>query len=878
MDALRVGGIISGLDTNGIVDTYATQAKLPLERIQAQYDLKSLEKSVYNSINDDLTSIKNNLLNFKLESTFKSKTINSSNSGIVSATATVNAAVGSHSVEVLQTAQQAFWTSHFTSAHLIESGAGITAISGTPTDTLQGTHEITVTTISSSYTLLNDEFTPDNLGSMTKISGSSAISIVNNSDTDPIGGLTSDISNGSFSVDVDGTTYTVSNINASTGDDISKVMQQIEDGLNSQLNTTYNTTNIQYVAMRASFDSSADEWTASLYKTSLESFSISVQNAGIASDLGMSSTISSSVTSIVKSYADSDTGNLLTKVNDTNYGLIPGVSLTGTLSDGTFKILQDSSLNSTLGSPSTVTGNTVSSGSGLNTSVTGIENAGLSKTVNTNLNGTFTINNVKITIDDYTALSVNDLLGKINSSGAGVTATYDSTNDKIVLTANENDSKKITLGAYDDTSNFFDTFRLSSAEGAVSESGAVDGYIDVSKAIDSAGFTTTVTSGIFTINGVSIYIDASEDTLTDVINKVNNSGANVTMSYDSKSDRITVRSDTKDRIIFGSSSDTSSFLEAAKLTQNTTASNAIGYEGQSAIFKVDGITYLRDTNTVDDVLDGVTLTLNNSSSEAVTLNIETDSSKSVNVIATFVQQFNELMTRLNPPEIKDEDKKYLQPLYESDKQKMSSDEIKDYEEKWKKFNEYEIIRKSSELRSLKQSLREAATSSLTGVNSKFRNLSELGLDIAGGTDFKVLNKGMLVVDSTDIDVIKDHLNDNFSFLNNLKNFPNDVYNFFAQSSDNENSYDGLGWARRYDSYINRYTNDDGMIGSKIKPYGSLDKQMDLLMKNYSTQQTRVEQYLERLWSQFTAMEKQINDMQTQSAALANLSSLSNTKK
>ena len=225
MDALRVGGIISGLDTNGIVETYSAQAKLPLERLQAQYDLKSLEKSVYKSISEDLNSIKNNLLNFKLETTFKSKTVTSSNTSVVSATATVSAAVGSHSVEVLQTARQAFWTSHFTSAHLIKSGAGITAVSGTPEDTLQGTHEITVTTISSSYTLLNDEFTPDNLGSMTKISGSSAISIVNNSGTDPIGGLTSDISSGSFSIDVDGTTYTVSNINASTGDDISKVMQ-----------------------------------------------------------------------------------------------------------------------------------------------------------------------------------------------------------------------------------------------------------------------------------------------------------------------------------------------------------------------------------------------------------------------------------------------------------------------------------------------------------------------------------------------------------------------------------------------------------------------------------------------------------------------------
>jgi flagellar hook-associated protein 2 len=870
MDALRVGGIISGLDTNGIVDTYSAYAKIPLDRLQAKYDLKSLEKSVYKSIDSDLTKIKNNLLNFKLESTFKSKTITSSNTSIVSASATVDAAVGSYSVEVSQTARQAFWTSHYTSAHLIESGAGITSISGTPKDVLEGTHEVTVSTISSSYTLINDEFSSENLGSITKISGSNPISIVNNSGTNPIGGLNTDVTSETFSIDVDGTTFTVDNINGTTGEDISKIMQQIEDGLNSQLNTHFNTTDIQYVAMRASFDSSADEWTASLYKTSLEEFSISVQNSGIASDLGMSTTVSSTTDTIVKSYADTDTGDLLTKINDSDYGLIPGVTLTGSLTDGTFKIFQDSSLNSTLGSSTKITGNTVSSGSGLNTSVTGIQNAGLAKTVDSNLNGTFTINNVQITIEDYTTLSVNDLLGKINSSGAGVTATYDSTNDKIILTANENGSTAISLGSYSDTSNFFDTFRLSSGEGATFELGSVDGYIDDTKALNSAGFSKSVTSGIFTINGVSIYVDAAKDTLKDVINKVNNSGAGVTMSYDKNRDRITIKSDDKDIITFGSSSDTSSFLEAAKLTEDTTVETSLGYEGQSAVFKVDGITYLRDTNVVDDVLNGITLNLNNSGSESVTVNVEINNTKSIDVIATFVQQFNELMTRLNPPELTDEDKKYLEPLTDADKQKMSTDEINEYEEKWKKFNEYEIIRKSSELKSMKQSLRNSVTATLTGVDSKFKTLSELGLDIAGGTDFEVLNKGMLVVDSTDIDTIKENLNNNFTLLGNLKNFSNDVYNFFAQASNSENSLDGAGWSRRYEMTINTYTDDDGLIGNKIKPYGSLDRQMDMIMKDYKMQETRVEQYLERLWAQFAAMEQKINDLQTQSAALANM--------
>jgi len=67
--------------------------------------------------------------------------------------------------------------------------------------------------------------------------------------------------------------------------------------------------------------------------------------------------------------------------------------------------------------------------------------------------GTFTINGVSFTVDP-TGQNLNDLLNAINTSTAGVIATYDQTDDSIVLTSRTDGPQGITLGASGDTSNF----------------------------------------------------------------------------------------------------------------------------------------------------------------------------------------------------------------------------------------------------------------------------------------------------------------------------------------------------------------------------------------------------------------------------------------
>lgn len=867
MDALRIGGIASGLDTNAIVDVLATQAKQPVYRLEQSLNTKTLEKTVYQDIKNDLITIKNDLLNLKLESTFKSKTVSVSNPSILSATALPSAKNGSYNINVTQTAKKSYTYSQYTSASISEIGANVTSLTGVPEDFLEGEHLVNISTAnisSSDYTIAEDTFTPNNLGQIPKYSGD-IIEIV-----DEKGELTSDLI-GDFTIGINSKTYTVA-INASASSGINSVAKTIEDSLNAQLNSANNTSNKQYLAVRSEFDKSSGKWRFAIYDTSLENLNIEVKNDTISQSLGLSdgtnsTTTYSSTTKILKYVVSDSYSNLLTKMNSPTEGLIPKVtfSVDNSLTSGTFKVVQDASLKVAAPSHTKITGGTVSNGSGLNLSAT-LDSAQFAKAPSSATNGTFTINGVKITIDDYSTLTVNELLAKINSSGANVTASYDSVNDRIVLTSNSTGPENITLGDFSDTSDILSVLKLRVEDGATKKIGTDAGSIDPSAKLASAGLTKSVTSGIFTINGVSIYIDAANDSLNDVIEKVNNSGANVEMSYDIISDKVTLKSkDGIDKITVGSTNDTSSFLEAINLTDDTTVTKEVGVAGQNAILNVDGINYVRSTNEISDIIAGVTLNIKNVSSENVTLDISTDPEKGIESIAKFVQHYNELVIKLSPPEIDDEDKKYLTPLTEDEKNKMSAEEVKDYEEKWVKFSTYDIISKSSELRMLKNSLRSNLLTDIAGTTGKYNNLMDIGINIAGNGDLEIIKKGMLVVDSTDYDEILNALNNNDTLKSALRDNPDDVYKLFAENSDS-----AKGWAYQYTDIIDRFVAYDGLISTKTNPSGTLDTQLNTISKQLDRERQRVADYLERVWKQFTYMEQQIAAMQDQGSYLSQL--------
>lgn len=94
--------------------------------------------------------------------------------------------------------------------------------------------------------------------------------------------------------------------------------------------------------------------------------------------------------------------------------------------------------------------------------------------------------------------------------------------------------------------------------------------IDADAVIDEANFATAITSGTFKINGVAISIDTSVDSLNDVIDRINSSGAGVTASLvndaQGRPNLLQIEANTPGGPIqLGAGSDTSNFLAATRV-------------------------------------------------------------------------------------------------------------------------------------------------------------------------------------------------------------------------------------------------------------------------------------------------------------------------
>ena len=266
--------------------------------------------------------------------------------------------------------------------------------------------------------------------------------------------------------------------------------------------------------------------------------------------------------------------------------------------------------------------------------------------------GTFTVNGQQITI--ATTDSLQSVFNQISTAtGGAVTASYDTSTDKITLSSANN----ITLGSAADTSNFLGAAKLyGNGTGSVSSTDTL-GRAEINNVLTNAGldlpindganshvsttndvsgvtmssanFGTPVTAGTFTVDGAQVTF-AGTDSLQDVFNKISTAtGGKVTASYNASTDRISLaNSDSTDTtpITLGNPSDTSNFLTAAKLTANgsssVTSSATVG-SGAGA-FQINGVTinYNALTDTTQNVLDRI-----NSSGAGVTASYDVVNNK-----------------------------------------------------------------------------------------------------------------------------------------------------------------------------------------------------------------------------------------------------------
>ncbi len=186
-----------------------------------------------------------------------------------------------------------------------------------------------------------------------------------------------------------------------------------------------------------------------------------------------------------------------------------------------------------------------------------------------------------------------------------------------------------------------------------SSSSATDGTYNIAisqlaqaqKSASDQSFTATNTavgaSGTITIGGTNVSVTET-DTLEDIKNAINNSGASVTATIINSG---TTASPAYQMMLTGSAmGSAASFATSATLDKGAFSFTST-QTAQDASFTVDGVTITKDSNTVNDVISGATLNLETAGSGTVTFT--TDYDGIVSNVQNFVDTYNEAMNFIN---------------------------------------------------------------------------------------------------------------------------------------------------------------------------------------------------------------------------------------
>ena len=257
-------------------------------------------------------------------------------------------------------------------------------------------------------------------------------------------------------------------------------------------------------------------------------------------------------------------------------------------------------------------------------------------------------------------------------------------------------------------------------------------------ALGTGKFTIQVGTG----TAVEITVDLSNNTLAGIAQAINDLdfGVTATVITDVNGSRLAISSDTSGEA--GDLTITQDGVDPVEgLSFATTA-------GQNALFTVDGISVETASNTVTDVIAGVTLNLLNvTGGTDVTLTIEQDEEKAREAVDEFVTAYNAVIQAINTQFI-------FNPVTE----------------------EGGVLSGDNTLRSAQSKILKDAVFAISG-NNGIVNLATIGIDIA--------DDGTLSVNSTELDnVLASNFDDVQTFITSFAD------NFSTNLDDLTDSIDG----------------------------------------------------------------------------------------
>lgn len=331
------------------------------------------------------------------------------------------------------------------------------------------------------------------------------------------------------------------------------------------------------------------------------------------------------------------------------------------------------------------------------------------------------------------------------------------------------------------------------------------------------------------------------DTIKDVLNKINADDSPVRAFYDETSKKVIMETtrtgsynDNGNEIEFA---DGSFFTDVLKLNQD----NEKG--GTDAVFKYNDQEFTSKNNSYE--LDGTLFQFHNVTNGAANLTISTDEDAIFDSIVEFIDKYNEVVEKFNDTQ-QEERFRDFPPLTDAQKEEMSEDEIKKWEEKAKSG----ILKGESIVSNGLYNMRSSWYSKVDN-DQGFSSITQIGIS----TSERYLDGGKLEIDEDKL----------------RKAISEDAAGVQALFSNNSTEGD-RGIINRLDDQINQISKNINNRAGKVKGTTTLDnyalgKRMKAIDQRISDFEVRLKKVEDRYWNQFTQMEKAIQRMNDQSAQL-----------
>ena len=347
------------------------------------------------------------------------------------------------------------------------------------------------------------------------------------------------------------------------------------------------------------------------------------------------------------------------------------------------------------------------------------------------------------------------------------------------------------------------------------------------------------TSFKFKINGVEFNFDESK-TVSEVIDTINQSKANVSLSYSNINDRFVLSSKILGQGVDIDVEDLSGNLMGSLFKVSSDEFNRI--EGKNAILSVDGQEIERNSNNFE--VNQFKLNLVSTNMNKTVLSAKNSTNEVSSTITKFVEEYNSLVDKIYSLTTEKSEYRDYSPLTDAQKEEMSEKEI----ELWEKKAKTGLVRSDTNLVSLMSELRQSLMSKGDGSLS----LNDMGITSGSYSD-----RGKLSIDSTKLNEALE------TRMDEVQALFTDVNTGLAQKFNavlNKNAQTSLSNPGRLVSVAGIANTSSDIKNTMYDRIKSIESSITNLQRMYDSQK-------DRYWKQFSNLETAMSKLNSQSSWL-----------